>query len=102
MSARHALATRPTEGAIVEPWPLRFTDFDILGHVNNAAQWGPVEESLSRIDGPRQAIRAELEHGLGIEPGSSTELWWQPAEGGVDTWLLANGKAGSAARVRPL
>src|SRR5687767_4869328 len=29
------------------PWPLRFTDFDVLGHVNNAACWQIVEEALS-------------------------------------------------------
>ena len=102
VSARQALVTSPAEGAIAEPWPLRFTDFDILGHVNNAAQWGPIEEALSRIDGPHQDIRAELEHGPGIEPGLDIELWWKAADGGVDTWLMANGKAGSVARVRPL
>jgi acyl-ACP thioesterase len=102
VSARQALPTTPADGATVEPWPLRFTDFDILGHVNNAAQWGPVEEALSRIDGPRRAIRAELEHGPGVDPGFETELRWRSADGGVDTWLMANGKAGSVARVRPL
>jgi len=102
VSARQSLSTSPIDGATTEPWPLRFTDFDVLGHVNNAAQWGAVEEVVSRVDGPRQGIRAELEHGPGIEPGDETQLRWSAAEGGIHAWLMANGKAGSVARVRPL
>ena len=33
-------------------WPLRFTDFDVLGHVNNAACWQIVEEALSPAPRP--------------------------------------------------
>ncbi len=102
VSARQRLPTSLVEGATVEPWPLRFTDFDVLAHVNNAAQWGPVEEVLNRVDGPREGIRAELEHGPGIEPGDTTELRWTASDGGVDTWLVANGKVASVARVRPI
>ncbi len=37
----------PRPGAEVHPWPLRFTDFDVLEHMNNAAYWSAVEEELS-------------------------------------------------------
>ncbi len=34
-------------GATMRPWPLRYADFDILGHVNNAAVWQAVTEIVS-------------------------------------------------------
>ena len=36
-------------------WPLRFSDFDVLGHVNNAACWQIVEEALSATARPASA-----------------------------------------------
>ena len=36
-------------------WPLRFTDFDVLGHVNNAACWQIVEQALSAAPRPPRA-----------------------------------------------
>ena len=37
------------------PWPLRFTDYDVLGHVNNAAAWSAVEEVLADAPAPAGA-----------------------------------------------
>ena len=34
----------PPDGGATQPWPLRFSDFDVLGHVNNAVYWAVVEE----------------------------------------------------------
>ena len=39
----------------MSPWPLRTTDLDLLGHVNNAIALAAVEDSLIRDEGlPRQ------------------------------------------------
>jgi acyl-ACP thioesterase len=48
-------------------WPLRATDIDIVGHVNNAAYWAAVEEELARRGRPRVS-RAEIEFRSGLDP----------------------------------
>ena len=45
----------PGPDAEVHDWPLRFTDFDVLEHMNNAAYWSAVEEELSRPTRPATA-----------------------------------------------
>lgn len=102
ISARTTLPTRWPDDAHDDPWPVRFADLDVLGHVNNAAQWVAVEEALDRAGVDREATRAELEHGPGVERGTDVRLRWQAIDGGVDTWLTTDGVAGSVARVRPL
>ena len=56
------------------PFPLRFTDFDVLDHVNNAVYWEAVEEELARRRELRAPLRAELEHRAPIEPGAEVEV----------------------------
>ena len=50
------------------PWPLRFTDFDVLGHMNNAAYWAAVEEELAPP--PRPAGAAAGRAGVPQPPSS--------------------------------
>ena len=64
----------PPEGAPGRPWPVRFTDFDVLGHVTNAAYWFPVEETLSELAPESRVTRAELEFRAGIDPGDAVEM----------------------------
>ncbi|MEO7429416.1 MAG: acyl-ACP thioesterase domain-containing protein, partial [Acidimicrobiales bacterium] len=52
----------PPSGARPLPWALRFSDFDVLSHVNNAAYWEAVEEALSSRRELRAPLRAEVEH----------------------------------------
>jgi len=77
----------PPPGLDPEPWPLRFSDFDALGHVNNAVHWQVVEEHLARRRDLRAPLRAEVEyrgaiereHEVGVvamaEPDGSLALW---------------------------
>lgn len=102
VSARTVLPTEWPSEAHDDPWPIRFADLDVLGHVNNAAQWVAVEEALHRAGWHGGAVRAELEHGPGVDPGTAVHLRWDALDGGVDTWLTTDGVVGSTARVRPL
>ena len=65
----------PAAGARRLHWPLRLTDIDLLGHVNNAAYWHAVEELLPE-QGPdsRLPLRARLEHRHAIDLEDSVEL----------------------------
>ncbi|MBM2823515.1 MAG: hypothetical protein HW413_2261 [Thermoleophilia bacterium] len=57
-------------------WPLRMTDVDVLGHVNNAAYWHAVEHRL--VDGDavdlRLPARARLDYRRPIDLGDCVEL----------------------------
>jgi acyl-ACP thioesterase len=69
------------------PFPLRFTDFDVLNHVNNAVYWEAVEEELARRRELRAPLRAELEHRAPIEPGADVEVAIIEAPGTAALWL---------------
>jgi acyl-ACP thioesterase len=76
-------------------WPLRVTDIDRLGHVNNAAYWAPVEEVFAGRLGGR--VHAVLEYRKPIDLGERVEL----AVDGDLLWLVVGGEVRSAARLDP-
>lgn len=87
------------------PWPLRFVDFDVLGHVNNAVSWAAVEES--RVGRPhlRAPVRAEVEYRAPVERGHEVvRLVLDHADGGLSMWLVdaVDRTVVTSARVRPL
>ena len=99
VSARSRLPSSWPAEAHNDPWEVRFCDLDLLGHVNNAAQWVAVEEALDRAGASREPIRAELEHGAGIKRSSELRLRWCETGRGLDTWLTTGDVTGSVARV---
>jgi acyl-ACP thioesterase len=64
----------PPSDADRERWPVRVTDFDLLGHVNNAAYWLAAEDVLGSLHPRRGARRAEIEFRSGIDPGEAVDL----------------------------
>jgi acyl-ACP thioesterase len=92
----------PPAGAAVVPWALRFTDFDVLSHVNNAAYWEIVEEALSSRRDLRAPLRAELEHHTAVERGASVEVVTLDAGAELSVWVLAGGAVAASARVQPI
>ena len=55
--------TRPPADAPRAAWPLRATDVDVLGHVNNAAYWHAVEHRLAgTVLDLRAPLRARLDY----------------------------------------
>lgn len=80
---------RPAEGVETRPWPLRSTDHDGMGHVNNAATWEPVEDELARRG--LVPVRAELEYPGAIEPRDTVELRSALVDDELQVWLLVDG-----------
>jgi acyl-ACP thioesterase len=72
-------------------WPLRFADFDVLDHVNNAACWQVVEEALSVHRDLRAPLRAEVQHRTAIERGADVQVRVQRAGSALRLWALADG-----------
>ena len=70
MSTRLALPAPPTD-VPGRTWPLRATDVDLHGHVNNAVHWQAVEDSFAGLDVP---LVAELDFHDPLEAGEALEL----------------------------
>ena len=106
--SRTVLPAAPAEDTVSRPWPLRFTDFDVLGHVNNAAYLEPVEEELSGRRDLRAPLELVIEHGDPIEHGddvrwSVTSPSGSGADGGFDGWLTGpDGPTHASVRVSAL
>ena len=84
-------------------WPLRFTDFDVLDHVNNAAYWQIVEEALSARRDLRAPLRAEVQHRTAIERGAAVQVTVADApDGSLGLWVTADGQLAATATVHPL
>jgi acyl-ACP thioesterase len=92
----------PSPDAHAVPWALRFTDFDVLSHVNNAAYWEAVEEALSARRELRAPLRAEVEHRSAIERGATVELVAVDVGDELHAWVVADGAVAASARVLPL
>lgn len=74
-------------------WPARFSDFDVLGHVNNAVYWAVVEEHLDLI----APVTVVLEYRGGIDRGQSAEVVVE----GDSLWIVADGSVAASARIVP-
>jgi len=98
-SSRLTLPAPPVgEHVRTSTWALRRTDFDVLGHVNNAAYLSAVEEELTA---GVVAGTVELEYRTPIEPDAgAVELVHDPAA--AMAWLRsAAGRVHAAARLTP-
>jgi acyl-ACP thioesterase len=73
VSTRFELPDPPASPAA--PWPVRTSDFDRHGHVNNAIHWQAVEHAIaaSGLD-PAARLVAELDYREPIDPGDELEL----------------------------
>ncbi len=86
----------PSE-ASMERWPLRAVDYDVYGHVNNAAYWALVEQWLEMA--PPVPRRTRLEYGRGIDPTDSVAVARAVADGSrqLSIWWLSDGESGPPA-----
>ncbi len=82
-------------------WPLRLTDFDVLGHVNNAACWQIVEEALSSRRDLRAPLGAEVQHRTAIERDAAVEVMTADDRDGLSLWVTADGAVAVTATVTP-
>jgi acyl-ACP thioesterase len=81
------------------PWPLRATDLDVHGHVNNAVYWQAVEGLVPelRVD-VREPFEAELDYRRPLDAGEQPELVVFD-DGGHDAVAFVSGDVRAVARV---
>ena len=77
VSSRLHLDPPPTDLEL-SPWPVRFTDFDVMNHMNNAIGFVLVEEVLARRRDLRAPMRVEVEYRSPIDRDVALSV------GGVD------------------
>lgn len=84
----------PPEGASEQPWPIRWSDLDVVGHVNNAAYWEAAEEVCHQ----RRLVPtfAEVEYAGGIDDGDAVVL----RTSGDAMWLAVDGIVRGSAVLR--
>jgi acyl-ACP thioesterase len=80
----------PPADARRRAWPLRATDVDVVGHVNNAAYWTAVEEELARRERPR-VRRAEIEFRAGLDLADRVDFLVADTDEGFAAWLCVDG-----------
>jgi acyl-ACP thioesterase len=100
ISPRLELSDLPA-GAEREPWPLRYCDLDVLGHVNNAAYWEAIEETAAQ-KGINLALplEAALEFRQPIDLEDEVELLHSPEPSGFRLALVASGESRAVAVLR--
>jgi acyl-ACP thioesterase len=80
------------------PWPLRRSDLDLLGHLNNASYWEALEEVAARkrfdLNAPFEAL---LEFRQPIDLGDDVELLYSPQADGFRIALSATGSVRASA-----
>lgn len=91
--------------AVAGPWSWRVTDFDVLGHVNNAAYASIVEEALAvgaNGDGPvnLDGCRIEFEYRDSAQPGSDATWSMAVQDTLVQVWVTADDQLAFTASVQ--
>jgi acyl-ACP thioesterase len=90
----------PPETARRVPWPLRASDVDLFGHVNNAVYWQAVEElQREAAPDPRLPYRAFLEHRDPLDVEDALELAAFAAGGRLDVGFAVGGSFKAVARI---
>ena len=98
VKARHRLGDPVPLDAIASPFPVRWSDLDVLGHVNNAVYWAMVEETFA-VGGEAPApFRVELEHHQALSRTADVRL----CRSGERLWVLDGDVLAAAAARGPI
>ena len=94
-----ARLTLPAPGPSADghPWPLRATDFDPAGHVNNAVHWAAAEDVLAGLGW--LPATAELEYHRPILPGDTPQLLTSKTADQALFWLVNDGRRLASGRI---
>jgi acyl-ACP thioesterase len=102
VSTRLELPEPPRNGRR-EPWPLRMSDIDLLGHMNNAAYWQAVEQTMLRAGpNPRRPLRAQLDYRHAIDLEDELELLESSENGRLAAAFMVDQVVKAVAAVEPL
>jgi len=93
----------PPAGARRDRWPLRSTDIDAHGHVNNAVHWQAVEDTLLRDRDGTAPCRARLDYRDATDLDDAVELVrWEDGAARRLLALVVDDRVTAVAAVEPL
>ncbi len=69
-------------------WPVRFVDYDVMNHLNNAVAFALVEEVLAARRALRAPMRVEVEYRSSVERGVRLRHGGVAASGSYLGWLV--------------
>jgi acyl-ACP thioesterase len=98
VSARLRHPAPPPE-AKRRPWPLRVTDFDVFGHVNNAIYWSAVEDELAEWLQARRIGHCEMEFRAGVDPGDRPDLLVDAGPEVLALWFVVGDDVRASAQI---
>jgi acyl-ACP thioesterase len=102
VSARPQLVP-PPDHAPRSPWPLRTTDVDLHGHVNNAVHWQAVEDVLGGGGpDPRAPLRARLDYRDALDFDDELELAVRRDDARTEIGFVTRTGVKAVAAVEPL
>lgn len=79
----------PAPDASARSLELRMTDFDVLGHVNNAIAWGVLQEECLRHFGRSDIRRTVLEYSSAIEAGTAAiDVRSDGRDSSLSMWMM--------------
>jgi acyl-ACP thioesterase len=85
------------------PWPLRATDLDVMGHVNNAAYWCAVEHCVHEGEPDLgRSVRALLDYRHPIDLDERVELVEARLDGRLELAFAVGEQIRAVARVEPI
>ncbi|MFL5757304.1 MAG: acyl-ACP thioesterase domain-containing protein [Chloroflexota bacterium] len=93
----------PPAGAARVAWPLRATDVDLHGHVNNTVHWQAIEHLLlASGPDPGRPLRAHLDYLDPLDLGEEVELAASSASGRLHVGFVAGARVKALATVEAL
>jgi acyl-ACP thioesterase len=99
VSPRPQLADPPTD-APRSPWPLRASDVDLHGHVNNTVYWQAIEHVLLGAGPePKRPLRARVEFRDPLDLGDPLELAVTGDEHHLDIGFVVDGRVKAVAAI---
>jgi acyl-ACP thioesterase len=99
VSAKPQLADPPTDG-LRSPWPLRASDVDLHGHVNNTVYWQAIEHVLLDTGPePGHPLRARLDFREPLDLGDPLELAVTGDEHELDIGFMVDGRVKAVAAI---
>jgi acyl-ACP thioesterase len=84
------------------PYALRFVDFDVMHHLNNASYWNAVEEEIGQRPALRGPVRAEMEFRQSIERTDSPATVLVADNTSLALWYVEADRIFASATLRPL
>jgi acyl-ACP thioesterase len=100
ISARSILKAKPDPATPRHMWPVRFSDMDALGHMNNAAYWEAIEEWLAGRRDIRAPFSVVIEHLEPVQPGDEVMTVVEEHPNVVMIWHEVRGRLAAVTQLQ--